>query len=96
MSGLDIDYLTDCGFFTLLGASVKAIRRIFRQRFVDAIDQSGLRAWEKELSMFETTDAVELRIYRQKYRGKVYGILRVRIQNTLGLHEVSVTFSRPL
>lgn len=62
----------DNAYFTLIGASVAAIKSIFPSQIYDAIDASDLRAWEKEHFLTETTDCVTMKVFRRElHRGTI-------------------------
>jgi hypothetical protein len=73
--------VVDNAYFTLKGASISAIVSLFTSKIREAIEASHLRAWEKEVHLLDTTDCVEMKIYR---RDPQRGTISIRIGYTIG------------
>jgi hypothetical protein len=76
----------DHAYYTLKGASISAIRKIFSPRVCDAIEQSDMRAWEKQHLLIDTTDCVQMEISRKSPH---HGTIRLRIAFFLGMDIVN-------
>lgn len=65
-------HIVDNAYFTLMGASIAAIKTFFHSEIYDAIDASDLRAWEKEYFLTDTTDCVTMKVFREEpHRGTI-------------------------
>jgi hypothetical protein len=65
-------HIIDNAYFTIIGASIAAIKSFFLSEVYDAIDASDLRAWEKQHFLTETTDCVTMKVFREEpHRGTI-------------------------
>ncbi|KIW13805.1 hypothetical protein PV08_08997 [Exophiala spinifera] len=76
------DSVKDDAYFTLIGASIKAIKSFFPKDLCDAIEASDLRDWEKTHFLLESTDCVVTHISRTKPH---IGTISIRVGYALGV-----------